>query len=453
MKKPLGLLLMFAVAATHGARQAQAVAFTTGNLAIYRVGAGTDPLINTGSAVFVDEYSPAGTLVQSIALPTTAAVGPNFIASGTATSEGLLNRSPDGTKLVLAGYNSTIPAAATLNATTGAAVNRVVATLGGSGVPSLYGFSDFADGNNPRSVAIDGNNLYMGGGAGGVRYQDLSTLTPGTTGNTSTQLSTTVTNIRGVDIFGGQLYVTTMSGAFRGVSTVGTGVPTTNGQTIALLTGFDPSATSPESAYGFFLANPNTLYVADDRVNGSGGIQKWVLDSGTWGLKYTLATSATIGARGLTGLVGGTDITLFATTTDSKFVSILDPLAATTAPGNVFANLATAATNTAFRGIDFVPTGGASPIDANFDSIGVVDGSDFLIWQKGLGVAPPANKSTGDSDLNGAVNGADLSNWRGHFGLAAGGAAAGAIPEPASLGLGLVAMLGLAGLRRGAKKS
>ena len=45
-------------------------AFTPGNIVIYRVGDGTSSLVNTGNAVFLDEYTPSGTLVQSIALPT-----------------------------------------------------------------------------------------------------------------------------------------------------------------------------------------------------------------------------------------------------------------------------------------------------------------------------------------------------------------------------------------------
>src|SRR6516165_1575326 len=55
--------------------------FTPGNLVIYRVGTGTGSLINTGNPVFLDEYTPGGVLVQSIALPTTGAQ--KLIASGT----------------------------------------------------------------------------------------------------------------------------------------------------------------------------------------------------------------------------------------------------------------------------------------------------------------------------------------------------------------------------------
>src|SRR5262249_40307477 len=49
----------------------QANAFGTGNQLVYRVGNGTAAWnVNTGTSIFVDEYTPAGTLVQSLALPT-----------------------------------------------------------------------------------------------------------------------------------------------------------------------------------------------------------------------------------------------------------------------------------------------------------------------------------------------------------------------------------------------
>ena len=86
--------------------------FTPGNVVVYRVGTGSGSLLNSGNPVFLDEYTPGGTLVQSVALPTTSS-GANrrLIASGTATSEGLMTRSADGRYLLLAGYDAPIPTA------------------------------------------------------------------------------------------------------------------------------------------------------------------------------------------------------------------------------------------------------------------------------------------------------------------------------------------------------
>ena len=66
--------------------QTFAAPFTAGNVVIYRVGDGIGSLVNTGNPVFLDEYTPAGVLVQSIAMPTVV-IGLNrrLVASGIAT--------------------------------------------------------------------------------------------------------------------------------------------------------------------------------------------------------------------------------------------------------------------------------------------------------------------------------------------------------------------------------
>src|SRR5262245_51312858 len=89
----LVLMLVIVASLTEIVRLTRSVradaSFTPCNLVVYRVGTGSGSLLNSGNAVFLDEYTPAGTLVQSIPLPATAS-GSNhqLIASGTATSEG-----------------------------------------------------------------------------------------------------------------------------------------------------------------------------------------------------------------------------------------------------------------------------------------------------------------------------------------------------------------------------
>src|SRR5437870_13681607 len=96
-----------AVAATLLAFSGFAAPFTPGNLVIYRVGDGGAALGSTGTAVFLDEYTPAGVLVQSVAMPTTGTSG-RLVASGTATTEGFLTRSQDGRYLAVPGYDAAI---------------------------------------------------------------------------------------------------------------------------------------------------------------------------------------------------------------------------------------------------------------------------------------------------------------------------------------------------------
>ena len=91
---------------------------TAGNIVVYRVGTGAAALHANATAVFLDEYTPAGSLVQSIAMPTTDSGGNQTLtASGTATSEGLLTLSADGQYLVLTGYDAALGTASITTST------------------------------------------------------------------------------------------------------------------------------------------------------------------------------------------------------------------------------------------------------------------------------------------------------------------------------------------------
>jgi hypothetical protein len=327
--------------------------FTPGDLVVYRVGDGAGQLVSTGNAVFLDEYTPSGTLVQSIALPTSnSGSNKSLIASGVATSEGLLTLSPNNEFLGLTGYNATPGGTTGLAGSASTTIPRVVGLVPSSGAPdTTTALTDYANQNNPRSaVTTDGTNLWVTGAAGGSRY-----ATKG--GTTSTQLSTTVTNLRQTNIFGGQLYVSTSSGSSVRLGTVGTGLPTTSGQTITNLPGF-PTSGSP---YAFFFANLNggsgydTLYVADDTP---GTIQKYSLVGGSWTAK---GTASATGIRGLTGLVVGTNVLLYGTTGGNTatgggaLYAFTDTTGYNGTISGTAGQLATAANNEAFRGIAFSP--------------------------------------------------------------------------------------------------
>jgi hypothetical protein len=60
-------------------------------------------------------------------------------------------------------------------------------------------------------------------------------------------------------------------------------------------------------------------------------------------------------------------------------------------------------------------TAGASDA-SDFNTDGLVDGTDVLIWQKGLGPNPGTDKSTGDANLDFVVDGADLELWTDAYG-------------------------------------
>jgi hypothetical protein len=359
-------LVVIGLSGMVGVAPAGAATFGAGNVVVYRVGDGSGSLVNTGNQVFLDEYTPTGTLVQSIPMPTVAS-GANkpLVASGTATSEGLLTRSPDGAHLALTGYGSTLPGASSLANSTSANVPRVVGIVDAAGnVDTTTALGDFSSGNNPRSaVTTNGTDIWIGGASTGIAKTTLGSLT-------STSLGTTpVTNIRQVNIFGGQLFSSDSSGSAVRVGSVGLGLPTTSPQTITNLPGIPTSGSPSPSPYAFvFLAvgggaTPDTLYVAEDTLSG-GLIQKYCFSSGTWTAEGTVAAAA---VRGLTGSLSGSTVTLFGTTGGmgatggGSLYNFTDSTGLCGVVSGSASTIATAAANEAFRGVAFAPVAPGSP--------------------------------------------------------------------------------------------
>jgi hypothetical protein len=361
------LAVTLCVATTLCANHAFASAFTLGDLVVVRVGDGSAALSSAATATFLDEYTPGGALVQSIPLPTAlSGLNQPFTLSGSATSEGFLALSQNGLFLTMGGYNA-VPGTAGVTTATPTTVPRGVARIGLNGVvDTSTSLSDAYNGSNIRSaVSSDGVNIWTGGNAGsglgstgGPRYTTFGSTT-------SVRVDTTASNMRVVNIFNGQLYVSSSTGTLLGVSTVGTGLPTTAGSsTITPLPGMPTTGT--HSSYDFWFKDSSTLYVADDgsAANG-GGIQKWTLSAGTWSLAYTLLNTgtATTAVRGLTGTVDGTgNAVLYATTgvgsSANGLISVTD-----TGAGATATTIATAATSEVFRGVELLvvpePTVGA----------------------------------------------------------------------------------------------
>jgi hypothetical protein len=230
------------------------------------------------------------------------------------------------------------------------------------------------------------------------------------------------TNFRGVTIFNNTLYISKGSGG-NGINTVyqvgSTGVlPTGDAATLAtvpitILPGLPntTASTNTNFPFGMFFANANTLYVCDEGdgtlvsppVNGNvadaqsqatAGVQKWVLQNGTWSMVYVINNGlnigvpysvpgypasldpATGGCRNMTGKVNrdGT-VDIYATTSTistngdqgadpNKLVKVRDILSATTLPTSTggwgdfighFVTLRTARAGEVLRGVAFAP--------------------------------------------------------------------------------------------------
>ncbi|MFC1399835.1 MULTISPECIES: Ig-like domain-containing protein [Streptacidiphilus] len=329
--------------------------FAAGDVVVYRVGDGTSTLSGAGSAVFLDEYSPAGSLVRSVALPTTAVAGSSgkpIVASGSASSEGGLTLSADSRYLVATGYDAAVGATG-LSSSAAATVPRTVATVDAAGtVDSSTALTDFSDGNNPRSaVSDDGQEFWVGGAAGGVRYAALGA-------STSTSLvAGTYKNVRQLAIADGQLYTSAdPSKASVTVATVGTGLPTTGTQAVTNL----PFTSSPSGPYSYSLltlgtgSSPDTLYVADNSV---GAVVKYGLVSGAWVQQGSVAVPS------VTGLTANDDngtVSLYATSSGSSGTAgTLYRITDASGTGGTLSGsatvLASAPAGETFRGVAFAP--------------------------------------------------------------------------------------------------
>ncbi|WP_284196602.1 ExeM/NucH family extracellular endonuclease [Chitinimonas prasina] len=351
------LCLLAGLVAAAFAPPAVAAGFTAGNVVVYRVGDGSSSLGSTGAAVFLDEYTLAGALVQSLPLPT-AANGSNqpLSAAGSASSEGMLSRSSNGECLLLTGY-AAVPGTTGLAATTSASVQRVVGVVGSDGSVDTRsvlgtGSSGSFSATNPRGVASDDcRRAWITGGKDGVIYL------PGL-GATPTVVANATTNLRSVVIADGQLYISTASGSVR-IASVGTGLPTAAASAITNLAGISSTASDPayvNGPYGFALLDADsstpgvdTLYVAD---NGANLVRRFSFSAGSWVASGSVALS---GVVGLTAGVNGNTATLLASS-GSKLYSLSDTNAGgASASFSTPAVLASAASNTAFRGVAFAP--------------------------------------------------------------------------------------------------
>ena len=326
-------------------------ALTPGNLVVYRIGDGVAALTGAATAAFLDEYTTTGTLVQSIALPT-AGSGAQLAAtaSGTATQDGLISRSTDGRYVVFGAYNA-VPGVATIASSSPATNARVVGRIDAAGtIDTSTGLTTVS--SNIRTVAsTNGSEFWIGGSANTVQYATLGATT-------STSISDpALTNLRAVGIFGGQLYLSTGSGAGSRIASVGAGTPTTGPQTNTSLPGLPTTG----AMNGFFFADldagvsgVDTLYVSYQAT----GVTKYSLVGGVWTSNGNVAPPE-LTLTGLTGVVSGNSVTIFGTRSTSTGPGVLYSIPDASGYNGAFAGtittLATAGTNTTFRGLALTP--------------------------------------------------------------------------------------------------
>jgi hypothetical protein len=405
MRTPLRILgaavatsLAAAVVPLLSSSEAQAVQFTGGNLVVYRVGDGAAPLSNAASAVFLDEFSPAGTKVQSLALPTSAGGGNSALtAVGQSRSEGLIANSADGKLLTLTGYaaapGTTGPGGISLTGSAPATVGRVVGVVDGTGaVDTSTVLTGPGTPQIVRSAVTDGTRVWAAGGNGGVLTTQLGS------GTVSTVAGGADANLNALTFQGDQLFA---SGILTNrLTKVGTGAPT-GSATLTDLTGLPDNLL----AYGYALLDLtpasyagtglDTLYVANSSERG-GTVDKYRFNGSTWTSAGYLDVE---GATGLVADVDGSAVSL-AVTTPTELVALSDPNGA----GSTFAAaeprvLATAPANTEFRGVALAPTGLLDVPDGAFTG-GTYSWTDKRVSRTGTWKTYAVSKAPGKKGLS-----------------------------------------------------
>jgi hypothetical protein len=305
------------------------------------VGDGSGSLSAAAAPVFLQRRSIAtGALLGTLPLPT-AAAGANqpLTLSGTSIAEGALSRSVDRRRLALTGYTSA-PGTASVGTTT---TPRVVGLVTASSFTSMTVDTSTTLGtafsaNSPRSAVVDGTNVWVCGSSDGVLL-----TSPGAT-TTPTAVVTNPTNSRALGIFGGQLWLSTGAGQ-TGVHRVGLTA------TLPLTPTNVYVGAEPPSPYGFaifendsFVSGLDLIYVADD----VGGLQRGLKFGSTW----QADDYWTPAMRHLSCVEDGNDVVCLGTnSTDIFFMRDRNKFSF----GRSLPSLATAAPNTAFRGIAFMP--------------------------------------------------------------------------------------------------
>ncbi|MGD0463525.1 MAG: PEP-CTERM sorting domain-containing protein [Tepidisphaeraceae bacterium] len=385
------------------------------NPVVTQVGDGTTPLTTAGAPTTIQVYAN-GLASQPAPLAQLAYANGALVNAGSSFTEGQLANNPGvadaataglpyaGTAYVFsAGYAAKYGTPAVASAATNA--NRVVGDMtvtAGSVSNANIALSQ------PQGSTYAGSNIRAAVGDDSVSNfwtAGTSSTLPGTAGykyfNTNVALQNAVgpTNTRTIQIRQGQLYGSSDTGSFVGISLIGSGTPQVGGQTITPLFTTGTSAVASPEAFSL-IDNPsaptptiggvnvpfNVAYIADSNAgngNSQPGIQKWVYSTSTtgnngWSLAYVISDSATGAPDGYNGLAaelvkvpvigaaGGLtqdDIVLFATNTTNtatggnSLEEFIDPLVGGSAGATdaTLITLANAPANDEFRGVALAP--------------------------------------------------------------------------------------------------
>jgi hypothetical protein len=390
-----------------------AAAFTPGDLVVERLGDGTETLSVLGNTIFFLEYSTTGTLVQTVTIPDGSAAYPGSPAmaeAGTGATTGCITLSPDGQTLSFPGYAvTTNPNPASIVAQLSSTIPRAIGTMTGSGIGSYAQITSTIaySASNIRGAVADGENNFWASGTASTTSVNAGVYYFGTASSAADINSGVLVGavglesgtLRGINIFNGQLWVTT-SATTSGIYAF-PGLPTTYSANPPIIVTF----ANNDSCYNFQVSPDGmTIFDADDGgfATNYAGIGKWTGSGTSWTKSYVLlggsSTPTNLGCFGLTvknwQTGGANGAILFATTvatSANKLITVTD-----SGPSAAPTTLATAASKEFFRGVEFVPTNASGTLapdctgiflgSPNFVSAGTVNaGSTVTVAATALG--------------------------------------------------------------------
>lgn len=355
-------------------------AFTPGNLAVYRYGDGSVALPNSLTVpVFIDEYTPAGVLVKTRAIPAVDN-GTNFKltglgrnSDGTYATEGISTLSQDGKYLTIFGYNQTAGAAVPTTAN-GLVVGVISADGNYNSTTTLS--NDATNGlGSPRSAIIDGtSNIWANGSQNGIHYTTLgaTTSTRISTGQASSKSLTIAQTRASGAVQPSRLYVASASASNE--LPYATPLPTSS-TTFTTSANLNSNITANQVTI-VTVANRTIIYVADDVAN---TIRRYYLNysGAAIGPYASISDVNTTEVKSITAVVRGiegtkTIVDVYATTWGhngtgtgtSKLLKFSDKYLTANATDLTEVELATTTTtllsapaNTLFKSVTLVPTG------------------------------------------------------------------------------------------------
>jgi hypothetical protein len=366
------------------------------NVVIIRIGDGAQPLSLNGNSIFLDQFSPSGSYLNTVNIPDNGpsgmvAIGPNTVPGSITGS--CLSRSADHRLLVVGAYNTNLNYGANLKDSFPADVPRGLAVINTFSQYTLSvsnsDYQGYAQVYWRGGVTDNGSNFWgAASGTAGTFYFGYS--------SSPDIIQNTFGNVRSIAVFNGDMYLVSAVSGNNGVMKL-EGMPTAplSPSPVPLFAGSTSSSDLDVSPDG------TLIYLADDRNAPLGGIQRWQFDGSTWTNVYTLANGLPNGARYVTANFAGPNPVLYAITTDSENTSLV--IIQDTGPASTGTAVASPGANQTFRGLRFGPSETAF---VPRPKLGFTrEGTDLILNWSGAFVLQSATNVTGMYlDVSGATS-------------------------------------------------